>query len=224
MFGFSSRNLLQKLSQAWVYLLAYFLVVPLPGAFRAWVSKKMGDSTAAEQGLMQIDPFVHVDIVGLGCMLLFGFGWGKRIPLDPSRIYGKHRFLKICIAAFSSAFMFIVQAILLLLTALLLFDSKVQVFSGGTTPSSFSLVIQSILGHALGLCVFLAVIEIVVNLVYLVIMVLLEKDRINPEQLWYTSLIATFALLFFFGEALQLYVSALVQAVAVLFSHVVGIM
>lgn len=49
----------------------------------AFVSYLMGDPTAKAEGRLTLDPFAHIDIMGLICMLFFGIGWAKPVPIDP---------------------------------------------------------------------------------------------------------------------------------------------
>lgn len=50
------------------------------------VSYWMGDSTAKLEGRLSLNPFKHIDWAGLVCLLFFGFGWAKPVPID-SRYY-----------------------------------------------------------------------------------------------------------------------------------------
>lgn len=50
------------------------------------VSYWMGDPTAKLEGRLSLNPFKHIDWAGLVCLLLFGFGWAKPVPID-SRYY-----------------------------------------------------------------------------------------------------------------------------------------
>lgn len=46
----------------------------------------MGDPTAKLEGRLSLNPFKHIDWAGLVCLLFFGFGWAKPVPID-SRYY-----------------------------------------------------------------------------------------------------------------------------------------
>lgn len=45
----------------------------------------MGDETARRSGRLSLNPLAHLDPTGLLMMLLFGFGWARPVPVDPSR-------------------------------------------------------------------------------------------------------------------------------------------
>lgn len=46
------------------------------------VSYWMGDPTAKMEGRLSLNPFKHIDWVGLVCLLICGFGWAKPVPVD----------------------------------------------------------------------------------------------------------------------------------------------
>ncbi len=43
----------------------------------------LGDRTAKMYGRLSLHPMRHMDIGGAICMLLFGFGWAKPVPVNP---------------------------------------------------------------------------------------------------------------------------------------------
>lgn len=67
------------------YVMVLLLIQPLHECAHAFVAYKMGDETAKEQGRLTVNPFKHLDPAGTVFMLVFGFGWGKPVPIDPSR-------------------------------------------------------------------------------------------------------------------------------------------
>lgn len=46
------------------------------------VSYWMGDPTAKIEGRLSLNPFKHIDWIGLVCLLFCGFGWAKPVPVD----------------------------------------------------------------------------------------------------------------------------------------------
>lgn len=48
----------------------------------------LGDSTAKRQNRLSLNPFRHIDWVGLAMMVVAGFGWAKPVPVNPR--YFKH--------------------------------------------------------------------------------------------------------------------------------------
>jgi Zn-dependent protease len=57
----------------------------------AWTAFQLGDDTAARQGRLTINPLAHLDPIGTLSLILFGFGWGKPVPVRPYRLRGDMR-------------------------------------------------------------------------------------------------------------------------------------
>lgn len=72
---------------------AYCFSVTITGATQAFVARKCGDDTASDEGYESLNPAQHVDPIGAFLLVIFGFGWGRQIPIDPFRI--SHRFHKL---------------------------------------------------------------------------------------------------------------------------------
>lgn len=79
-----------KILEIFVHLIIIFLILPLHEYAHAWAAYKLGDDTASYQGRMTLNPLAHIDPIGALCMLLFGFGWAKPVPIDPTRFDRKH--------------------------------------------------------------------------------------------------------------------------------------
>lgn len=67
------------------YLMIILLITPIHECAHAWAAYKLGDDTASLKGRMTLNPFAHLDPVGTVAMLVFGFGWGKPVPINPLR-------------------------------------------------------------------------------------------------------------------------------------------
>ena len=48
----------------------------------AFVADKLGDGTARAQGRLTLNPFYHIDPIGMVFILLAGFGWAKPVQFD----------------------------------------------------------------------------------------------------------------------------------------------
>ncbi len=71
------------------YLLELLLIMPtvlialsFHECAHGFVAYKLGDPTAKYMGRITLNPLKHFDIVGGLCMLFFGFGWAKAVPVD----------------------------------------------------------------------------------------------------------------------------------------------
>jgi Zn-dependent protease len=57
----------------------------------AWTALQLGDDTAARRGRLTLNPLAHLDLIGTFSLVLFGFGWGKPVPVSPYRLRGDMR-------------------------------------------------------------------------------------------------------------------------------------
>ena len=48
-----------------------------------YVAYRLGDTTAARQGRLTLNPLAHLDPVGSMMILFVGFGWAKPVPVNP---------------------------------------------------------------------------------------------------------------------------------------------
>ncbi len=48
-----------------------------------YAAYKLGDPTAKALGRLDLNPIRHLDHFGTLCLLLFGFGWAKPVPINP---------------------------------------------------------------------------------------------------------------------------------------------
>ena len=51
-------------------------------AAHGYMAMKMGDRTAYNLGRVTINPAKHLDPIGSLCMLVFGYGWAKPVPIN----------------------------------------------------------------------------------------------------------------------------------------------
>lgn len=75
-----------------ITLVILFLTsIPIHEWAHAWAALQLGDDTAARQGRLTINPLAHLDPVGTVSLAIFGFGWGKPVPVNPYRLRGDMR-------------------------------------------------------------------------------------------------------------------------------------
>jgi len=65
-------------------VIAVVLAMSIHEMAHGLVSYWLGDPTAKMQGRISLNPFAHVDWLGVLCLLLFHFGWAKLVPIDAS--------------------------------------------------------------------------------------------------------------------------------------------
>ncbi len=76
LFGSSLQTILLRLP---IVLLA----ITVHECAHGYVAYLLGDRTAKAYGRLSLNPLHHMDIMGAICMLLFGFGWAKPVPVNP---------------------------------------------------------------------------------------------------------------------------------------------
>ncbi|BDC35238.1 hypothetical protein Noda2021_11960 [Candidatus Dependentiae bacterium Noda2021] len=120
-----SVQIIEQIITLITFVFAYLFSVTLAGAFRAWYTNKVGDSSAAASGLLTLNPIAHIDPLGLLFIVLFRFGWGKTIPIDADSITGRFRPLKLVFAYLSDAVAYVAIAIAGLVALLAMFGQRI---------------------------------------------------------------------------------------------------
>ncbi|MBI2550733.1 site-2 protease family protein [Candidatus Uhrbacteria bacterium] len=69
------------LALAW--LIALFFSLTFHEFSHAFIAKLRGDRTAEFMGRLTLNPFAHIDPLGLMFLLFVGFGWAKPVPYNP---------------------------------------------------------------------------------------------------------------------------------------------
>ncbi len=64
------------------YILVIVLSLTLHEFAHAYSAYKCGDPTPKMQGRVSINPFRHMDAIGLICCAFFGFGWAKPVQIN----------------------------------------------------------------------------------------------------------------------------------------------
>lgn len=64
-----------------------------------WVAHKLGDDTALSFGRLTLNPLKHLDPIGTVCMVLFGFGWAKPVPVNTRNLRKPKRDMALVAAA-----------------------------------------------------------------------------------------------------------------------------
>lgn len=173
------------------FVVAYIISVTLAGCFTSWVALKMGDETPADSGFITLNPLMHLDIMGFLFMILFRFGWGRFIPINPHNITGRFRVFKRLVAFLAEPFSYIIIAIVSLVSVIAIMGKEVLFASAGFFDafphvSSYSFAISLIVMSMIFVNVMLAMITFLVNMCGLGVIYFMEK---YPDYMMYTSLI-----------------------------------
>lgn len=75
-------NLGQSLITILTTVVIVLIALTFHEAAHGWMAMKLGDTTAKESGRLSLSPLAHLDPIGFLCMILFGFGWAKPVPVD----------------------------------------------------------------------------------------------------------------------------------------------
>ena len=97
MLGNLFGHLLTQSGEWRSYLISFLLTLPIillalsvHETAHGFIANKLGDPTAKSLGRLTLNPLKHLDPIGFVCMLLFGFGWAKPVPIN-SRYFKKPR-------------------------------------------------------------------------------------------------------------------------------------
>lgn len=86
-----------------IYILSYAAAILTALILHEWahgyVAYRCGDPTAKMMGRLSLNPAHHLDPIGTVCMVLFGIGWARPVPVNP-RNFRNYRWddLKVSIA------------------------------------------------------------------------------------------------------------------------------
>lgn len=91
-------NILQGANYGFAEIITYilsaltvvFLTMPVHEFAHAFAADKLGDPTARYQGRLSLNPLAHIDYMGAFCIILFGFGWAKPVPVN-TRYFKNHK-------------------------------------------------------------------------------------------------------------------------------------
>lgn len=119
---------------------AYCLSVTISGAGQSYIAYKMGDRTAYDEGFFSLNPLVHVDLLGALMLVLFKFGWGRQIPINPFYVKQKLHSLRLLLVYGSEALISMLLAVGALLFLVFFFKIDalflaVEMFFSGLTPT-----------------------------------------------------------------------------------------
>lgn len=64
-------------------VLAVLLCLTVHETCHGLAAYALGDPTARDRRRLSLNPFRHIDWLGLAMMLAVGFGWAKPVPVDP---------------------------------------------------------------------------------------------------------------------------------------------
>jgi len=118
----------------------------------AFAATKLGDDTPRLQGRLNLNPLSHTDPVGILCLLLVGFGWGRPVEINPRNFDKKYSLTKA--EAIVSVAGPLMNFILAIIFTIILFAMDRYVTTITTTIKVIADIISSIILMNIGLGVF----------------------------------------------------------------------
>jgi hypothetical protein len=230
-----NAQIAQSLVIGTMLLVTNSIALILAGATQALVAKKLGDTTAEEAGFLTLDPLAHIDILSITFLVLYGFGWINKVPINPHNITGPFRSLK-CIVLYASAtfcaFLFaVITAIIFLnffvieslLPGLALFFGNTGSFSTFAAfyplRSSWFVVIALFLLAYICANIFVATFTSIVNGFRCITMLIMDEDATtlySHQPL--LNLIPLFGIIFYFGKIRSIVIYSLFSVIHMIFS------
>ncbi len=215
---------IQSVSGFVALLMAYFFSIIFVGFFQALFAKKMGDDTAEHFGFLSLQPNVYIDWVGMFCLLLIGFGWGRTVPIDRNNFHGRFgSFWFSCVYMFN-IFAHFILAIIAMTSALALFGVSITVVLGNSLASvgqysSYAIALGMILGKLLLLNISLCMIRIIFNVVDLIFVFHFNRPAEFIEYRDPYALVAILLICLFLGDRIVYVLYSLVAALSWLIAH-----
>ena len=118
------------------FAVAVLLTLMLHEIAHGYVAYRCGDPTAKMLGRLTLDPRKHLDPIGTVCLVLFGFGWAKPVPVNLRKFRGNYRrddFLVSIAGVVTNLTLFIVSLFLASLINPLLWKPEVIQANGGAS-------------------------------------------------------------------------------------------
>lgn len=139
-------SLLQQPINFLIILLSFLIGLTVHEYAHAYVANRCGDPTAKHQGRLSLNPFVHLDPLGILFILIVGFGWAKPVPINPDNFRKKNDEIKVALAGIGAN---------ILLAFILGLPIRFALLSGHLIDSSPILIIlEIIIGANLALAAF----------------------------------------------------------------------
>ena len=136
----------------WLIIPAALLAIIFHEISHGYVAYLLGDRTAKNSGRLTLNPIQHMDPPGLLCMIIFGFGWAKPVPVNP--YFFKNRKLGMALVAIAGPVSNLFMAVLSMsvILAISLFEIENQALIGALNVVMQFLLVFAILN--IGLAVF----------------------------------------------------------------------
>ncbi len=222
------------------FFIAYVFAVTIAGAFRAWVSQKMGDDTAASLGFTSLNPLDHIDFVGVIFLFLFFFGWGRHVPINHFNFEDPYRRIKLSVAYLSDTCAYFVSAIIGLTFLIISVGPRMLVIAqqmlicrqnmshyfllqSCPTLSSLTITLSFIAIAFVYLNVILAVLSFILNLFSLGLFYVVDRSH-EPQNInQYLIILLPIVFIIFFSEPLRIFAIYMISLAGYGLSKAIGL-
>lgn len=236
-----SLSTIQSLVTTVLMLCAYGFSATLTEAGQAWVALKAGDDSAAKHGWLSLNPFDHIDAVGIFLVIFLGFPWASIFPIQPHKIPADFssiikRFFVYCVQGIISLIIAIFALIILVLT---LGDKSVSpAFSGfwSGVPlteftrlfpsySSFAIISTLFLVSLVFCNLFIGPISLISNTVYYLFYLIGRRQKYNAVSIMHSTMVVwilSFGFIILFSDVLRNIFLTIIMHSALLISRLSG--
>lgn len=87
------------------FIAGILIAISVHECAHAYVAYKLGDPTAKYEGRISLNPLAHLDIFGTIMLFMFGFGWGKPVPVNQAMLRSKWDEVWVALAGAGSNFL-----------------------------------------------------------------------------------------------------------------------
>ena len=221
------------------FLLAYLIVITFANVFRAWVAKKMGDDTGEQMGFLTLNPLVHIDPIGIICLVVFYFGWGRLVPINQFNIHEPWRRVKMAIVYLSDVVAYLVLGLIGIVALVALFDVHIldivrymvlthnvsYLLLAHTYPAVSSLVVSVgfIIFALIYLSIILSMLNFIINISNYVLFILTERFANIGMYAGTITILLPIILILFFSGLLRLLAVNFIAYVGHAIAQIIGI-
>lgn len=199
---------------------AYSVIVTIANCLQAWFAYKMGDDTPAKVGFSSLNPLDHIDPIGLLCIVLFQFGWGQYIPINPTNLLGRWYKTKLICTLLAGSCVYILMALCALFLLIFLFGPFIIVVAQDMVCctnlsfqvlacnyplySSYAIAIGFILIAIMYFGVILGVLTAIVNGFYAILLLFNKRPHMMNQYAAVAFFVALFVLILFLSGPMRL--------------------
>ncbi|MBF0301916.1 MAG: hypothetical protein HQK73_02655 [Desulfamplus sp.] len=91
-----------EFDKAVIFIIAVMLTITVNAEAQAFMATMLGDAREDAKDRFHFNPLLHINLAGLLCFAVAGFGWSKQIKLDTDKF--KHPAIALMIVRFAGAF------------------------------------------------------------------------------------------------------------------------